>query len=93
MSPAFVGSRSKRLEDGTQTLHNILVSANHHAVALLKPPDTSAGACIHEMQPQRGKHFCPAQGIFVVAVAAVNDDITCRQHHSQGGESFFRGIT
>ncbi len=83
ISPPFVCCWSQGLEDGAQLLHDGLIAANHHAVTLGQPPNATTGPNIDEMEAFLFEHRRPAQRIFVIAVATINDAVAGRQNPDQ----------
>ena len=67
--------RRQRRKDRRQPLDRIGLAADHHAVAVFQAPDATAGPRVDEAQALRGQLGGAADRIFVVGVAAVDDDI------------------
>jgi len=49
-APALVCRRRQGREDGAQASDDLLIAADHQAVAFGQAPDAAAGAHVHEVQ-------------------------------------------
>ncbi len=56
-------------------LHSIGRSADHHTVPFGKAPDAAACSHVDELGVRLRQHCCAPDGVLIVAVAAVDDDI------------------
>ena len=82
----------KGLEDRLKPLDDLFVAADHHAVADLQTPDAAAGAGVDEVQALLLELLGAPNGIFVVGVAAVDDDIAFGQIRPQLLDGLIDGI-
>src|SRR5262245_19993895 len=76
----------QRLEDGIEMPHGLLRPANHHAVAALQAPDAAAGADINVVDPLRHQLVGAADVIYVVRVAAVDEDVAALEVRHEVGD-------
>src|ERR1700680_3518241 len=70
-------ARRQSFEDGIQTIERLFRAADHHAVAAFQTPDAAAGANVNVMDSSLFQFLRPPDVIFVIRVAAVNDDVAC----------------
>src|SRR5208282_6852663 len=68
-------SRSERREDRVETLHDLRLAADHHAVAALQPPHTPAGPDIDIVDLLRRQLLGSADIVDVVGIAAVDQNV------------------
>src|SRR5207302_7610557 len=66
---------SQRLENEIKMRDRLFGPANHHAVTAFQAPDTAAGADINVVNAALAQFLRAAHVIFVIGVAAVNDDV------------------
>jgi hypothetical protein len=71
---AVLGSKS--FENGFKMLVDASLSTHHHAITNLESPDAAAYSHIHELDCLRSQHLCPANVIFVVGVAPIDNNVT-----------------
>ena len=64
-------------------LHNRRFAADHHAVAALEAPDTSARPHVHIMDTLRRELLRAPDVVHVVRVAAVDDDVVLVEERQQ----------
>src|SRR3972149_2630126 len=65
----------KSFKNGFESSDDFLFAADHHAVADLEPPDAAAGAGVDEVQAVALEAAGGPDRIFVIRVAAVDEDI------------------
>ncbi len=75
MSPTPISGGREGLEDRAQTFDRFGLAAHHQAVTLLQAPDAAARPDIDKMQAAGFDDGGVANGVLVVAVAAVDDDV------------------
>ncbi len=63
------------LENWLQIFIDLAISAHHHAIAYLEPPDAPAYANIHKLNPGLSQHLGAADVIFIVGVTSINDNV------------------
>src|SRR5277367_5079594 len=68
-------ARSERFENGVEVFNDVILAANHLAVAPLEAPDAAAGANVAIVEALGGELFGAANVVYVVGIAAVDDDI------------------
>src|SRR5208337_2923492 len=68
-------SRSQCREDWVETLDDLVLSANHHAVPALQAPHSAAGADIHIVD-SRGKFLRTPYIVNVVRITPVDEDVS-----------------
>ena len=69
-----------------------LLAADHHAVPFLPAPDSAAGADVEEADLAAGQALRATNRVFVVAVAAIDDQIARLQQLGQIGDDPFGGV-
>ena len=69
---------------GFHLLEGSAVAADHQAEAHLKAPDPAGGARVEETDAVLAQHRTPADAVLVVAVAAIDQDVTGREERDQG---------
>ena len=67
--------RRQRFENGIESLHRFVRSANHHAISAIDSPNTAAGSDIDVMNSLAFNFAGTAHVIFEIGIAAVNDDV------------------
>src|SRR5688572_9034132 len=71
------------VEDRADAVDVVLQPADHHAIPFRAPPDAAARAHVEETDLSLGKPFGAPDGIFVVAVPAVDEEIAVFQQLSE----------
>ena len=79
MAPALVGGRRQTLEQRPERFDGRRLAANHHAVAFLQAPDTTAGTDVDVMQVAFAQRLGPTHRVLVHRIAAIDDDVALRQ--------------
>src|ERR1035437_1737125 len=75
--PRYVAdARRDGFEDGIEVLHHRVRAADHHAVPALQTPHAAAGADVHIVDALGGKLVCPADIVYVIGIATVDEDVT-----------------
>jgi hypothetical protein len=77
-----VGGKSGK--DGINALDDGIIAADHQAVSSLRPPDPTAGACVHIVNAFRLKLGRAADVIVVVRVAAIDDHVVGFEERNDG---------
>src|SRR5918996_3555565 len=62
-------------KNGLKPVNNLAFAPDHHAVADFEPPDAAAGSDIDEMHALLLQFLRPANGIFVIGIPAVNENV------------------
>src|SRR5207302_2551622 len=68
--------RRQRLEDRLDLFEDGLVATHHQVEADFRSPDATADAAIQEFHLLRSQRFSAAHRVFVVRVAAIDDDVS-----------------
>ena len=76
----------QRREDRIETLHDIGLAANHHAIAALEPPHPAAGADVDKMKVPGFQFLRPANIVNVIRVAAIDQDVAAIEMRQQVGD-------
>src|SRR5262249_23491960 len=85
-------ARSKRFEDWIEMLDCIFGAADHHAVSAVNAPDAATGADIDVVDATAFQFQRPPNIVFVVRVAAVNDDVAGLEALSESINRLLGGI-
>src|SRR5437899_12670066 len=83
-------ARSQCFENGVKMFHRFPGAANHHAVAALQAPDAAAGPNVDIVNATVFQLLRSPNIIFVIRVAAVNDDVTRLKTLGQGVDCLLR---
>src|SRR6516162_398394 len=83
---------SEGFEDGIQMLDRVFGAADHHAIATLDAPDAAAGANVDVVDLAIFQLQRTANVIFVIGVAAVNDDVARFEALGKSIDSLLGGI-
>ena len=76
---------SQGCKDRVETVHDVILAADHHAIAALESPDAAAGANIDIVDLLRRQFLGAADVVDIVGIAAVDDDVTgIKQRHKAG---------
>ena len=67
--------RSQAFEGRFQALKSLPLPTDHQAVTDFQAPDTSAGADVQKVNAPLAQHLRPADGVPVVGIAAINEDV------------------
>ncbi len=73
----------QRREDRIEVLDDLLLAADHHAVAALQAPDAAAGSDVHVVDSLCGKFLRPPDVVDVVGIAAVDEDVARLQKRDE----------
>ena len=87
-SPSLVLRRRERFQQRAQILDRGFVSAHHHRVAFLESPDSAARAYVYKLESLSFQAHSAALRVFVIAVAAVDQNIIFRKVRNQRGNRF-----
>jgi len=74
-APTQIFSGREGFKNGAQFFGHFNLTADHQTVAFGESPNAAAGSAIHKVYAFGFEHGCMADGIFVIRVAAVNDDV------------------
>ncbi|KAG5727851.1 hypothetical protein E4T56_gene6585, partial [Termitomyces sp. T112] len=80
-------------EDRIEAPHDLVVSANDHAVAALTASDAPAGADIDAFQSFRRKLARPADVILVNRIAAIDNDVARLEQVGKLPDGCFRDLS
>ena len=70
-----IGPRRQRREDRIEVAHGSVGAADHQAIAAVEAPDAAAGADIDIAQALRLQPRRLVDGVVIVGIAAVDDDV------------------
>ena len=80
MRPSPVRSRGQRFEYRCYQINITLTAADHHAVALIQSPDPSGSTCIDKTDFMFSKQRAVSDGVVVVGITTIDNDIPGREH-------------
>src|SRR5437899_2345253 len=78
--PTTLCRRSQCNEDGFYGFSDCWTRAYHQAVAIIQAPDAAGSAAIHEANAMLSQQCTATLTVFVVGIAAINNDVTLIQH-------------
>ncbi len=67
--------RRQSFKNGFQVIDNFFLAADHQAVAVFQSPHAAAGAGVDEMHAVRLELFRAPDGIFVIGITAVDENV------------------
>jgi hypothetical protein len=68
-------TRSQRREDWIEVLDYVSFATNHHAVAALQAPHTTACPHVHVVDALRNEFLCAPDIIHIIRVPSVDEDV------------------
>jgi hypothetical protein len=71
----IAASGRERLEDRVEMPHDVVLAADHLAIAALEAPDAAAGADVDVMNALGGEFLGAANVVDVIGIAAVDHDV------------------
>src|SRR5690625_593256 len=76
VAPAHTRSESQYLENRPEMVHRFRLTADHHAVTFLQPPDAAARAHVDHPDAHLFQNLRPHHRLTVARVTAVDHDVT-----------------
>ena len=67
-------------------LHDVLLAADHHAVATFQAPHTATGAHVHVVDSFGCEFLGALDIVHVIGVSAVDEDVACLEMRQQIGD-------